>query len=213
MANILVFGDSVAYGRWDKESGWVNKLRNFVDKKYTRQNWWLKETFTVYNLGVAGETAETLLEHFEVETKPRAREGGKLIIIFQLGTNDSAVKYPGGNARFTPNEFQKNLIKLVSLAKKFTNVIIFLGLTRVDEKRVNPVPWDKELSYKNTSISEFNNIIKSVCNEKNLDYVNLRKTSQAKVDTLLFDGIHPNTEGHKKIFEIVRDFLVEHKII
>ena len=27
------------------------------------------------------------------------------------------------------------------------------------------------------------------------------------------DGLHPNTEGHKKMFERIKDFLVENKLI
>ena len=30
---------------------------------------------------------------------------------------------------------------------------------------------------------------------------------------LLDDGLHPNTEGHKKIFERVKAFLLEKKIL
>ena len=36
--NILVFGDSITYGAWDKEkSGWVNRLRLALEKA-KRQN-------------------------------------------------------------------------------------------------------------------------------------------------------------------------------
>jgi len=27
MVNILVFGDSITYGAWDEEGGWVQRLR------------------------------------------------------------------------------------------------------------------------------------------------------------------------------------------
>jgi len=30
---------------------------------------------------------------------------------------------------------------------------------------------------------------------------------------LLEDGLHPNSEGHKKIFESVKEFLIKNKII
>lgn len=31
MAKILVFGDSIAYGKWDSDGGWVARLRKYVD--------------------------------------------------------------------------------------------------------------------------------------------------------------------------------------
>ena len=30
---------------------------------------------------------------------------------------------------------------------------------------------------------------------------------------LLEDGAHPNSEGHEKIFETVKDFLIQNKIV
>jgi lysophospholipase L1-like esterase len=32
-------------------------------------------------------------------------------------------------------------------------------------------------------------------------------------ESLLYDGLHPNSEGHKKIFETVKNYLVKNKII
>ncbi|MBU4142033.1 MAG: hypothetical protein V1732_05890 [Patescibacteria group bacterium] len=33
MSQILIFGDSIAYGKWDKRGGWVTRLSNFIDEK------------------------------------------------------------------------------------------------------------------------------------------------------------------------------------
>ena len=33
MTCLLVFGDSITYGAWDLEGGWVQRLRSFIDKK------------------------------------------------------------------------------------------------------------------------------------------------------------------------------------
>ena len=32
MDKILIFGDSICYGKWDKEGGWVTRLRKYIDQ-------------------------------------------------------------------------------------------------------------------------------------------------------------------------------------
>ncbi len=52
MGKFLVFGDSIAYGKWDSKGGWVARLRDYIDEKYN-----LNKTgnVQVYNLGIPGE--------------------------------------------------------------------------------------------------------------------------------------------------------------
>lgn len=89
MTQILVFGDSIAYGSWDKAGGWVQRLRTFIEEKYPEEH-------LVYNLGVSADTTDSLLERLEIEIKKRGsernqRRGIATILIFQIGTNDSAI--------------------------------------------------------------------------------------------------------------------------
>ena len=79
---ILVFGDSIAYGAWDREGGWVQRLRRFLDEK--------NSDVLVYNLSIDSDTTEDLLERFEFETKQRIR-GDEIILIFAIGVNDSQI--------------------------------------------------------------------------------------------------------------------------
>ena len=51
MVQILIFGDSIAWGAWDKEGGWVQRLRKLIDEKNLSD----PEFYClVYNLGVSG---------------------------------------------------------------------------------------------------------------------------------------------------------------
>ncbi|MDD2822618.1 MAG: hypothetical protein PHQ59_00920 [Candidatus Daviesbacteria bacterium] len=58
MANILVFGDSVAYGAWDPKGGWVRRLREVIEEPiyktaiYTKHYKLTGDASLVYNLGV-----------------------------------------------------------------------------------------------------------------------------------------------------------------
>lgn len=211
MTRICIFGDSITYGAWDKEGGWVQKLRKFLDKKnLSDSNFYC----LVYNLGISGDTTEDLLERFEFELKQRLKEGEEIIIVFDIGVNDSQFLHDKKELRTNPEKFKENIQKLTDLAKKFSQKIVFVGLTPVDESKTNPIPWDTNKSYKNEYIEKYNQIIKSVCEENDVPFIeifnNLRKLDYKN---LLENGLHPNSEGHRKIFKTVKKYLIENKII
>jgi len=184
MAQILVFGDSIVYGAWDREGGWVERLRKFLFDK----------EFLVYNLGVSGDTTEDLLNRFEFEAEQRLDENEETIIIFSIGINDTL--------RTSPEKFKENIRKLIGLAQKFTQKIIFVGLTPVDEEKTE---------YKNEYIQQYNEIIKSICSENKLLFIDiLGDWQETNYKILLEDGLHPNSQGHEKIFIKVKESLVKY---
>jgi len=211
MTQILAFGDSITYGACDKEGGWVTRLRKFLDIKNISLP---KSDFTIYNLGVSGDTAEDLLERFEFETKQRSKENEETIFIFAIGVNDSQFIHSQNGLRFSPQKFQDNIQKLVKIAKKFSSKIIFVGLFPVDESKTNPTPWNKDKSYKNKDVQKNNEIIKTICKENDINFVEIYdRLTKVNYKSLLEDGLHPNSKGHEKIFEIVKDQLIKNKII
>lgn len=212
MTRILVFGDSITYGAWDKESGWVQRLRKLIDKKNISDP--INADFLIYNLGVSSDTSQSVLERFESEIKSRSRGNEELILIFAIGINDSHYIHSKNNFTYTHQEFQDNLQNIISLAKNYSSKIIFLGLTPVDDSKMDPSPWNKDESYKNEYIQEFNNIIKSVCKKNDVYFIEIfKKLIKKDYKNLLIEGLHPNTNGHKKIFQIVKNFLIKNKII
>jgi lysophospholipase L1-like esterase len=214
MTKILCFGNSITYGYCDIElSGWVQRLRKFLDEK-VKQN--TKLYFEVYNLGIPGDTTEDLLKRFKTETKARLIELDKedVIIIFSLGINDSQYIHDKASLRVSEGKFKENIKKLISLAKKITSKIIFVGLTPVDETKTIPIPWNTNKSYKNEYIQKYNQIIKSVCKDNKIWFVEIfEKWIKIDYKKLLEDGLHPNPIGHENIFENIREFLVKNKII
>jgi len=203
---ILVFGDSITYGAWDKEGGWVQRLRKFLDENY--------EDYLVYNLGVSGNNTNDLLERFEFETKQRLKENEETIFIFAIGINDSQFIRIENKNRIPLENFKKNIQELINLAKNFSPKIIFVGLTPVDETKTTPIPWNANNFYKNECIQKYNETIRTICEENKIYFIKVfGKFKELDYQNLLDDGLHPNLEGHKKIFEIVKDFLIENKII
>jgi len=82
---------------------------------------------------------------------------------------------------------------------------VFLGLTPVDEKLVFPIPWACDRGYKNKNVEQYNQILEQVSNEtENVSFLSVYEVLQMEN---LQDGVHPNTEGHRKIFEVVSKYI------
>jgi lysophospholipase L1-like esterase len=205
MTQILVFGDSITYGARDKAGGWVQRLRTFIEEKYPEEH-------LIYNLGVSADTSDSLIERLEDETK--RREGSEIIFIFQIGANDSAFLSTKKDFWASKEKFRNNIKDIIKKSKKISQKIFFVENIPVDENKTHPVPWDKRVTYKNENIKKYNEIIKEVCNKEVVSFIGVfDKFFKSDYKKLLQDGVHPNSEGHEKIFEIVKEFLIKNKVI
>ena len=209
MSRILLFGDSIVLGFWDKEGGWATRLRKFIDEK----NLTVPDYYNqIYNLGISGNTSEDLLKRFECECQARQKEEGGTVIIIGIGENDSQIR--NGKFRIEIKEFEKNLGKLLNLGKKFSSKIIFVGMCPADESKSDPIPWDTSKSYRNDSIAQYNDVVRKFCEKNNLGFIDVfNNLSKKNYKELLDDGVHPNTEGHRQIYEIIKAYLIEKKIV
>lgn len=194
--DIFVFGDSITYGVGDNEKcGWVNRFRLNLEKDNNI-------TFNVYNLGIPGDVTEGVKNRFDEEFNARQDKENKTMIVFSIGINDT--QSVTGKDRVTIEQFEKNIYDLINNAKKYTDNIIFIGLTKVDETKVVPLPWNNMKSYFNEKIIYFDNKLKEICEKNNIRY--LYMYNLLSINELL-DGIHPNNVGHQKICdEIIKYF-------
>lgn len=217
ITNYLVFGDSVAYGTLDPQGGWVVRLKNYLTKKSLpryRKTKMPKDVNLIYNLGRSGDALEGLLKRFESEVKHRHPDYRETLLIFQIGTNDCYIDSSTNKARTSPKLFKNGLQKLVKLARKYSNDIVFLTLTPVDENKTTPIPWRKTQIYTNKNIKEYNQIIKDVCDENKIACLDMfKRFKKENYIKLLEDGLHPNSEGHELIYQTVKRSLSEASII
>jgi len=86
--------------------------------------------------------------------------------------------------------------------------VLFVGLTRVDESKVMPIPWsDENKNYDNTNVALYDSLVKQVCEEQGLPYLDL--STLLTLDELE-DGLHPDANGHEKMYKAVKYFLSKH---
>src|SRR3989338_6254779 len=194
--SICIFGDSAAGVAGDmKKGGWVNRLWLYIGEKTDGET-------EVYNLSISGGTTQTILDRFESEAKIREADG----LIFQSGGNDSYLKGEDGPNQISLDGFRKNIEEIIKRAKKISDNIIFIGFKNVDESKTTPVSW-KDIYYLNSELKKYNEVMESMCKENGLPYINI--FGLLTDDDFIEDGLHPNPTGHEKIFQKVRDFLVD----
>jgi lysophospholipase L1-like esterase len=194
---ILIFWDSITEWYYDLENGWwVNRLKTYF--------WKNSPEIEVANLGINWDETIDIINRLESEIKFYTEKyNDEMLIIFSIWVNDSII-HLNWEEKVKIKDFEKNLEVLYSLAKKYTTKILFIWLTMIDETKVCPFPWGNWQCYKNDRIKQFDRLMKEFCEEKELSYLYLFDLLENKD---LIDWIHPNSEGHKKIFEEVRNFL------
>lgn len=184
---IGAWGDSITYGSGDSEAlGWVGRLRRALNPT--------NDVINVYNRGIPGDTSADVLKRFSVEAA--AIEPN--IVLIAVGANDSALRE--GRNRVSLSDFKKNLRELIALARKHTDAIYLLGVTRPrgDIRRPSGSEFKVEI------IQEYGKIIEEVAKEETVGYIDLFETV-ASSD--LTDGIHPNNQGYEKMFATIREAL------
>ncbi|MHB8660427.1 MAG: SGNH/GDSL hydrolase family protein [Minisyncoccota bacterium] len=198
--SICVFGDSTAWGAWDTEKGgWVNRLWLHIGNRKD------EEYVEIYSQSISGGTSETILKYFENEAEARKTDA----LIFQAGLNDAAFyKSRTGKPLVRPEKFMENILEIIRRAKSITNNIVFLNLRNCDESKTMPVSWI-DIYYTNENIEKYNRITEGVCRANNIPVLDIGSFNSED----FYDGLHPNAEGHRKIFEEVKDFLFKQKWI
>lgn len=193
--SICVFGDSTAWGAWDlDDGGWVNRLWKYIGIRE-------EDYVELYNLSISGGTTETILERFEKEAKIRNADA----LIFQTGGNDAACPHGTNEHNVSPEKFEQNIREVIEKAKKITDKILFIGFKNCDESKTTPVSW-VNIDYRNSDLEAYDAIMKKVCIEFGVLFCDFKPLDNKDFE----DGIHPNAQGHEKIFIQIRDFLTQH---
>ena len=202
MVKILVFGDSISWGAFDKEKGgWVERLKSFYLKDYE------KNKVAIYNLGTSGSDTNGTLKYLEYDIKRLIElveiNTKDLILLFSIGSNDPYYTNTKNNINIKQSQFIKNIEKIIEIGKKHTNKIVFTGLMKVDDNLTQP--WTANEFWDNQDIIEYDKIIENICKEQNIDFIPL--INLLNIENDLEDGLHPNSKGHTKIYNCVKKYL------
>ncbi len=209
MSQIFCFGASITHGYADTQGGWPARLREFLWQKD-------QDGFNFYNLGIpVDETSREVASRLDNELKVRQGSEKPNLVIFSIGTNDSEYFNDEKKFKVSIKEFEKNINKCIKIARKYSERIVFMDLVPVVDAKVDPIPWCPERSYRNKYIWEYREILKNICIEEKVYFIDAYDRLLASSDYMhsLGDGVHPNDIGHEILFEIIKDYLEEKKLI
>lgn len=210
-------GDSITYGLWAKSSRWSELLRVWLESRSLEgdlENLNTNSYVAVYNLGIPGDTSQGLLKRFDAEVGPRVNSDQEMVIIIAIGTNDARFIKSQNRYESTADQTVANIRSLIGIARKLTRKILVLGLPPVDEARTNPIFWDTNYSYTNQDLESYNRDIKTLTIDEGIAFADMfTEMKEFKVPELMEDGIHPNAEGHRIMFEAVKRVCLEKKLL
>jgi lysophospholipase L1-like esterase len=197
----LVLGDSIAAGSNDYENGgWVEHLRKYIDIK--------SKSRVLYNISISAENTKFLLRRFENEIKARIyyRDPEEITIIIALGVNDSRKELLRPENEVSEEEFPENIKKIINIARKYAEKILWIGPTPVIEEKTTP--YKEKAEFTNKKIEKYNEILKKTLKEKNVPYLELCYEWQKKnLEELFTDGLHLDTEAHRMLYEEIKEFI------
>lgn len=211
MHNIVVFGASTTYGAFDQEcGGWVNRLmvhtfNQCIASGYTNKS-------LVYNCGVSGDRIDKLEERYKSELGVRMHEDRGTVVIICIGINDSQVEVATGATKTSIDTYRTKLTGMVKYLKEKECAVFCVGLGAVDESKVNPKPRDPAFAFQNQSIKKFDAAMREVALAEEAAFVPVMDIFENRPE-LVPDGVHPTADGHRLIFERVREHLEKASII
>ncbi len=210
---IIIFGDSITYGKRDPDGWRVHHLRMRID---TEHNIPKQENIQVYNLWIPWELSITMLKRFEnelirrIEVKEWKQE--KSIVIIAVWINDANGSNRVSDQKTDTKIFQKNIQTLIKEAKKYTNQISILGLTPINEEKLHARRSEHKIgSFLNTDISHYNDLIQEVTQSQEVPFIDifssLIKDKWFMND--MTDGIHPWSLWHQKLYTTINQHIVD----
>lgn len=203
--NYIIIGDSITYGIGDFESGgWTTMFKKYIvnkDDSKVCNNY-------VHVAAFPGATSTDILNKIDSILQSFNHKEFTNTIILSIGVNDT--QEFNGNYKNSIEQYRTNIEKIaICVMNKGFNMII-LGLTRIesDEKFL----WKPNKYYDNEIISEYDKDLslilgydtelKEFCKNSRIKYIPMQEVLQ-KEDFI--DGLHPNHNGHKKIFGKILD--------
>jgi lysophospholipase L1-like esterase len=231
--HVIIFGNSISHGNWDKEGGWAARLRKYLYMKTMLSND-DDVYYQVYELGVDASNTTRLLQRFESELKARIynpvaaepQSYGEVLIIIAVGTVDAVYWIDKKHHDVEINEFSANIVKLIELAQKYSKKVVFVGMPPVDESRTQPVLWWREISLTNSDLRKYEEETRRVCMERGMHFVPiLDKIAKIPGYQAMFspyvkggtwgneDGVHPGARINRIIYTTVKSYLVKNRLI
>lgn len=195
---VLVFGDSITYGAWDTEAGWVERLKRDAHKQTVESQG--TDKLQIINLGIGGDSSNKILKRMKTEIEARYSASWPFVFIITFGANDE--RSIDAEIETPIEQFENNVREIIALAKQHSNKILFLGIPPISK----PTVEFKGQEYSDERVKHYEERMQMIVKEAGLPFVPMRPAfEQVGFENLYaYDNIHPNDKGHQLIADLVR---------
>lgn len=181
MCNILLIGDSLTELNCNKYPGWGYFMKMWYDGKAT-----------IHNEGFSGYTSEMIRNIFPTIIPINTKI---IMCTILLGTNDCHLY----DKHVEPDDYKDNILFMIDYIHALNNNTVILLIT----------PPIASAAY-GLSILYYVKSIKEICAERNF-VIEIELYSQENAVTRddLYDGLHVNDTGNKKIFKNIQKQIIQ----
>lgn len=200
---VLAFGDSITYGAWDTEDGWVDRLKRDAHRQTVETDG--EKKLQIINLGIGGDTGTKILKRMSADIAARYSASWEFFIMISFGTNDE--RTIDGKADVPIELFESNAREIIKIAKQHSSKILFVEVPPIGQ----PIVMFKGQEYSDERLKDYESRLRTIVEEEGLPFLPIRPAfEQTDMSNLYaYDHIHPNDNGHKLIADTVRPKLWE----
>ena len=206
--NFIIIGDSITYGIGDYDDlGWATLFKKYIvglDKTLTCSN-------LVHIAGYPGATSMDILTRLDGILDAFLYPDLNNTVILSIGINDT--QFIGEDEVISLNNYKENIKRIINKVKESGSNIMVLGLTRmaINDNEINSDKYyDKrtiDVFNKDLELIEiFDKALEEVCTNSNAKYIPLFNVLD---DNSYIDCLHPTKEGHKKIFDVIKNNIIK----
>ena len=200
--NIGMIGDSIAHGYYDEQNlGWFARLGEMILSSHPGE-------YVFNNMSQSGDNIADTTNRAIYEVLSRQFD----LIIVNTGINDLR-RRKNSELQLDFSEgvrimYWNKLLDILALSRA---KIVVLDLTPVIENRYTE---QASLVRYNSDVERYNEIIKHICQQKNIKFFERYSTWKDRdLEKLYKDATHPNSEGHQIMAEEVYNYLNENKLL
>jgi len=184
---LVCIGDSLTYGYGVLSAEcWVDLIKMHFD-------------IEVINQGVNGDTTSGILSRYYSDVIDKKPD----YVIIMAGTNDLLMNYP--------LTLIKDNIKILVKEAKENTIVPIIAFQPPIIAEIAESYWNEKGNYATSAIilAAYVNWLKTYSQDNNIDFVNFYDIfiNENSIKSLYSDGIHPNADGHKLMFDAVFEVL------
>ena len=191
----IFVGDSIVYGIGDfAQNGWTSMFKNRIINLDENSLYCSNYVHIAAYPGFTSSDITPIINHI---LGAFAFPSTNNELILSVGVNDTQTI--NNKQKVDLEDFKSNIIKMINIARTVKNCnITILGLTRIGSNIPFEFKPGKFLS--NTTIGQYDLELEKICQEHKVSYI---KMSDALDFGDYADKLHPNNEGHNKLFNRV----------